>query len=255
MIYNNATIDLDANGYPVYSPLPFRSVKTLDLGGLAQIDTITLTGASGTATIAAAGGLSKTITFETSLTTTAANFVAANAAAYLAVGIVLTCLTNHLIFTDADPGLGFTSPTITNATTNLAGSVANTLANGTVALNSVGDYDGTSATSKLFDVTGSVLLMIIGVCKKTLVGAATLEVGVAGATASLLPQIANATSLAIGEGYVDATPTLAESFSESLHVVSLDINKTIGSADVTYGEIEFTCFWRPLSSDGNVVAA
>lgn len=255
MIYKDAIIDLDANGYQVYSPLPFRASKTVAFTSLAQVDTITLTGTSGTATIAAAGGLTKTATFSISLTQTAANFVTANAAAYLAVGIVLTSSGDDLIFTDNDPGKGFTNPTITNATGDLAGSVVNTQANGTVTPDSAGDSGGANATYKLFDVTGAVLVMIVGTCNKTLVGAATLEVGVAGATAALLPQIANATTLAVGEGYADATPSLAESFALAYHVVSLDMNQKITTADITYGEIEYTVFWRPLSDDGNVVAA
>lgn len=123
--------------------------------------------------------------------------------------------------------------------------------------NDPGDKDGTNATSKLFDVTGDVLVMIMAVCKETIVGAATLEVGVTGNTASLLAQIANASTMAVNMSYIDATPALAEGFSQSLHVIGggLDINKKIASADVTDGIIDFYCFWRPLSDDGNVVAA
>ena len=123
--------------------------------------------------------------------------------------------------------------------------------------NDPGDKDGTSATTKLFDVTGDVMCMVIGVCKDTLVGAATLEVGVANATAALIAQLSNATTLAVNEVWADATPTLAESIATRFHVIGggLDINQLVASADITAGEIDYYCFWQPLSDDGLVVAA
>jgi hypothetical protein len=96
---------------------------------VTQVDTLTLTGTSGTAVVGAAGGLSKTATFNSDLTTTASDFVTANAAAYLAEGIVLTSSTADLIFTSSTASATFTSPTIANATGDLAGSVAHTALN------------------------------------------------------------------------------------------------------------------------------
>lgn len=119
-----------------------------------------------------------------------------------------------------------------------------------------GDKDGANATYALFTVTGDVMVLVLGVCKDTLVGAATLEVGVTGATASILPQIADATTLAVNEGWVDATPSLAEAFTPQVHIIGggLDINQKVAAADITAGEIVYYCFWRPLSSGGLVVA-
>ena len=89
-----------------------------------EVDEITLTGTGGTATVVN-NALSKTATFATSLTQTATNFVAANAAAYLVAGSVLTSSGAKLIFTTKTGGVAFTGATsITNATTNLAGTVA-----------------------------------------------------------------------------------------------------------------------------------
>lgn len=98
-----------------------------------QKETVTLTGTSGTATIAAAGGLTKTATFATDLTTTAANFVTAFAADYLAQGIVVTSSVADLIFEAQTAGVPFTAPTITNATGDLSGTVAHTTANVTLS--------------------------------------------------------------------------------------------------------------------------
>jgi hypothetical protein len=94
-----------------------------------QIDTITLTGTSGTAHISLAGGLTKTATFNIDLPTTASDFVTANSAAYLAQGIVITSNSADIIFTANVSGTPFTSPAITNTSGNLNGNVVNTQVN------------------------------------------------------------------------------------------------------------------------------
>lgn len=122
----------------------------------------------------------------------------------------------------------------------------------------IGDHDGTGDPFTIFTVTGDVAVFVIGVCKTTLVGAATLEVGVTDATAAILAQIANATTLVENEVWAaDNSPSLAESCATRYHFIGggLDIIGTVGTANITAGEIDFYCFWRPLSSDGNVVAA
>lgn len=83
--------------------------------------TVTLTGTSGTANIAV-NGVNYLATFATDLTTTANNFVTAHAAAILAAtGAVVTANAGVLTFTDLAEG--FPTITITNATTDLAGTV------------------------------------------------------------------------------------------------------------------------------------
>lgn len=94
-----------------------------------QVDTVTMTGTSGTATVAGPGGLSFTATFNSDLTTTNSDFVTANAPAYLARGIVLTSSTDTLIFTAHVAGSGHTAPTAVNASGNLAGTNVATTAN------------------------------------------------------------------------------------------------------------------------------
>lgn len=123
--------------------------------------------------------------------------------------------------------------------------------------NDPGDYDGTGNPATLFTVTGDVLVYVFGVCKTTIVGSGTLEVGVTDATAALIAQIADATDLAVNEGYWDATPTLAEGVAPLYHVIGggLDIIQTTGTANLTAGEIDYYCKWQPLSDTGLVVAA
>lgn len=130
-----------------------------------------------------------------------------------------------------------------------------TFAGGTT--NDPGDYNGTGNPATLFTVTGDVLVYVLGVCQTTLVGAATLEVGVTDATAALLAQISNATTLVENEFYRDASPTLAEGVTPTYHGIGggLDIIQTVGTTDITAGEIDYYCYWLPVSDDGNVVAA
>jgi len=104
-------------------------VTSIENSSGKQTDTIALTGTGGTATIAGAGGLTKVISFNSDLSTTASDFVTANAADYLAQDIVLTSDSNDLIFTAKYFGQEFTSPTITTIVSDMDGSVANTQAN------------------------------------------------------------------------------------------------------------------------------
>jgi len=119
----------------------------------------------------------------------------------------------------------------------------------------IGDKDGALATFPIFTVTGDVLVWVAGMVKTTLVGAGTLEVGIPNNTAILIPQVADATTLAVNELWHDATSVLGEGFTPQVHGIGggLDINGIVASTDITAGVIDFYCFWRPLSSDGNVV--
>jgi hypothetical protein len=77
---------------------------------VARIDTLTLTGTGGTATICC-GTLEKTATYNASLTQTALDFKNSFEADYLAIGIVLTNSGDDLIFTANVAGVDFPSPT------------------------------------------------------------------------------------------------------------------------------------------------
>ena len=118
----------------------------------------------------------------------------------------------------------------------------------------VGNATGDQAAHTLFTVTGDVLVRVFGVCSTNIAGAGTMEVGVAGNTAAIIAQIADATNLDAGEVWVDATPGVGAEAVTGTFVVAggADIILTIGSADLTAGVVTFYCLWRPLSSDGNV---
>lgn len=132
-----------------------------------------------------------------------------------------------------------------------------TFAGGTV--NDPGDFDGAGNPATLFTVTGDVVVKVFGICKTTLEGAlATVEVGLSGNTAVLIAQTTG-TDIDVNEIWHDATPdaTIELETVADEYIVSngQDIIQTVGTANVTAGKIEYYCLWRPLSADGNVVAA
>ena len=112
-----------------------NEVRRVDIGGevlatapVAEVETITLTGTSGTANVTVEG---KTYlaTFATSLTVTATNFVSAHAADILTNhDIVVTSSGADLIFLSNTAGVAITT-SIANVTTDLAGSVVATTPN------------------------------------------------------------------------------------------------------------------------------
>lgn len=98
-------------------------------GAVAQVDTVTLTGSSGTCNITI-NGVTYLATFVTSLTATTAAFVTSHAAALLLRDITVTSSTDTLIFTANIAGQPNSAPTISAAITgNLTGTNAATTAN------------------------------------------------------------------------------------------------------------------------------
>lgn len=91
-----------------------------------RVDTVTLTGSSGTATLLC-NGISKTVAYNISTTQTATDFVNDNAAEFLISGITLTADGFDLVFTSTTLGVDYSGDTtITNATGTLAGLVVHT---------------------------------------------------------------------------------------------------------------------------------
>jgi hypothetical protein len=90
---------------------PVTTTDTGDLAGVTTVQQVNIEIGDGTIL---AGGVSKTITYDTSINNTANAFASvANKSAYLAAGIVLTDVNNTLIFTANVSGTGFVSPTFT----------------------------------------------------------------------------------------------------------------------------------------------
>ncbi len=126
--------------------------------------------------------------------------------------------------------------------------------------NARGNLAGTGNPATIFTVTGEVLVRVFAVCKTLLVGAtATLELGLVGNTASLIAQTL-ATDIGANNIWLDATPSVGSDILANLtgpHIVvnGLDIVETVATANITAGEIEYICLFRPLSFDGKVESA
>ena len=123
--------------------------------------------------------------------------------------------------------------------------------------NAIGDHDGTGDPFDIFTVTGTVISKVIGICTTSIVGAATLEVGITGDTAAILAQVADAEDIDSGDIWHDADVDKGIELSSVIleKIVSSDVIGTIGTANITAGAIKFICLWKPLSANGKVVAA
>lgn len=126
---SDGTLAHPVSGFLVNTAAVITSMRHRLHTSVNKVSTITITGTSGTAYISL-GELKLLVTFSGDLDTTAANFVTAYAAALLPRGIVVTSGTATIIFTSTK--YLFATPTIANATGNLAGSVVTTGADGLV---------------------------------------------------------------------------------------------------------------------------
>lgn len=116
----------------------------------------------------------------------------------------------------------------------------------------------------LFTVTGEVeILRIVPYTVLTLTEAlatATLALGVTNATA-LFIAATNAVNLTTGEFWTEATgggtANAGIAIPAALKEIAITSNivGTVGAQAINGGTLRFDVYWRPLSSDGNVVAA
>lgn len=121
--------------------------------------------------------------------------------------------------------------------------------------NTHGDSAGTGNPYTLFTVTGDVKVNVYGICNTILAGAsATLEVGVASDTAILIAQT-TATDIDADEAWTSATVTPgALTTAYKVIVNGADIIETVGTADITSGQMDYYCEWIPLEAGASVVA-
>jgi len=119
--------------------------------------------------------------------------------------------------------------------------------------------NGESGTAvPIFTVTGAVIALVLAVCTESLVvsNGATVEVGTTANPAAIIAQTL-ASTIDIGEIWVDATPTVLECWSSAFGCMigdGADIELMPRTANVTNGTLVFTCFWTPLSGDAYVIA-
>jgi len=131
------------------SGAPFEIDRIIVPTSVKQKETVTLTGDSGYAYIMDIAPENKQITFNTSLPQTALDFVAANAAYYLGLGIVLTAYDTTIIFEALVAGVPFTPPTVGLQQLNMNGTTAHTTANQTASSTGTIVYRFSEATPSL----------------------------------------------------------------------------------------------------------
>ena len=113
-----------------------------------------------------------------------------------------------------------------------------------------------------FTVTGDVLVSVFGLCQVLLdsSGAPTIELGISGNTAVLIAQT-TAKDLDQYETWQDTSPEanpgdVATAMGKRFAIANgADIIMTIGTAALTAGDVDFYCFWLPLTIGASVVAA
>jgi len=124
--------------------------------------------------------------------------------------------------------------------------------------NAIGDFDGTGDPFDIFTVTGTVIVKLIAVCTTTLTidATATFKVGTAITPAGLIALEAG-DAIDVNEIWHDTdcdasveAATVAPEF-----IVNQDIIGTTETANIKTGVIKFICLWKPVSKDGNVIAA
>lgn len=120
---------------------------------------------------------------------------------------------------------------------------------------------GAVGSVALFTVTGEVLIeRLVPFCSTLLTEAAptaTLALGVTGST-SLFVAATNATDIDANEFWIDTTPDangIAVPAALKDIAITDNIIGTVAAQNVTAGVIRFDVYWRPLSSDGLLVAA
>ncbi len=127
-------------------------------GAVAQVDTATMTGTSGTCNITF-NGTPYLATFNTSLTITNTDFVTAYAAILLLRGVVVTASVADLIFTSSIPGQPFDAVAISAAVTgDLTGSRAATTPN--TAPSALATDEALAMFKNMFDNSPRVLKAI-----------------------------------------------------------------------------------------------
>jgi len=117
----------------------------------------------------------------------------------------------------------------------------------------------TQAAHRIATVTSACAVRAWALCTETITGAATAELGVAGATDMIIDQIANASTLAAGDVWCNSTTdsALPAGILDSNWIIvnGIDIDLLIGSADVTNGVLDIYIQYIPLTATGACVAA
>lgn len=115
---------------------------------------------------------------------------------------------------------------------------------------------GAVGATTLFTVTGVVAVRLFGVVSGAdITGSGTIEAGISGNTAALLPQTTG-TALDVGEIWIDNAPSTVDGLpAQYILAAGTDIIQTIATDTLNAGTLTYYCLWYPISTDGNIVAA
>lgn len=127
-----------------------------------------------------------------------------------------------------------------------------------------GNNGGALDPYTIFTVTGDVILHTFwGVVNTNLAGAVSIEVGVAGNTAIILAQQADATVLDDGDVWINSGASVGAgavgsgAANKSWYFAvndGADIIESVGG-NVTAGQIDYYCIWAPVESGASLVSA
>lgn len=140
---------------------------------------------------------------------------------------------------------------------NVAKSVPTAFTGGTA--NTRGDDGGTSDPYTLFTIAGDVEVGIYGVCTVDLAsaGGGTLALGLTDNT-TLFIAATTATAIDANELWLDTTPAIGKPI-DALNFFLVgngeDIVESVGTADITAGNIYYIALWRPLYYGSELVSA
>lgn len=112
---------------------------------------------------------------------------------------------------------------------------------------------GATGATTLFTVIGTVALRIFAVCSADLTGSGTIEVGIAGNTASLIAQTTG-TTIDNGEIWLDTSPATVEALPGQF-IVKSDVIQTIAGSTLDSGTLTYYCLFTPVSTDGDVIVS
>jgi len=120
-----------------------------------------------------------------------------------------------------------------------------------------------AAETAIFTVTGEVIIeYLVPYCTVSLTedaGTPTLALGVVGNTAIFLGAT-TATAIDAGKFWLDTTPAEVGAIAVPATCKQIAVTANIqcivgGTNNIDAGAIRFDVYWRPLSSDGKIVAA
>lgn len=113
---------------------------------------------------------------------------------------------------------------------------------------------------ELFTVTGEVIACVIAVCETllTIQVGATIQLGVSDETDAMIAATAG-DAIDAGDLWMDVTPEThykeSDLIPQWLWISGVDIGYEVLVDTIDTGVIKFICLWKPVSSDGKVVAA